>query len=146
MRSGSLCSLCFVSGICVFVIIPSNPGPLWVTCEVSGQVGGGGGGWGEGVVPLSPRSENVSRLCSLLPFALWWNLVFSACLAMWSSYKRRRGRGRLAARICTSMRACVCVSACVWVGRAERSHSTLERGVHTSQPRGGNPAHESAKK
>lgn len=97
---------------------------------------------GGGAVPLSPRSENVSRLCSLLPFALWWNLVFAACLAMWSSYKRRRGRGRLAARICTSMRACMracvrtCVSACVWVGRAERSHSTLERGVHTSQPRG----------
>lgn len=99
---------------------------------------GWGGGGGVGGVPLSPRSENVSRLCSLLPFALWWNLVFSACLAMWSSYKRRRGRGRLAARICTSMRACVracvcvCLLVCGWGGLKDHTAHWKEGFIHRS--------------
>lgn len=93
---------------------------LWVACasrrERSLHLLGQRGEGGRAAVLLSHRSENVSRLCSLLPFALRWNLVFSACLAMWSSYKRR-GRGRLAARICTSARAGVhaCGRACLLV-------------------------------
>lgn len=39
-------------------------------------------------------------------------------------------------RACERARVRLRRPACVWVGRAERSHSALERGVHTSQPQG----------
>lgn len=109
-RLSTVSALIFFNNLCLcHHSIKSEP--LWVAM-------GGEGGGGESAVLLSHSSENIRQLCSLLPFALWWRLAFSAWLAMWSSYKSRRGRGRLGARICMSVRACVraAVRVCLCVG------------------------------
>lgn len=104
------------------------------TCQ-AGRVGGFE--WERS--PLSPftgqkMSAGFVRRSHLHSGGSWRSLPASLCGAVMKEGEGEAGWAPGSVRACVRAAARACV--CVWVGRAERSHSALERGVHTSQPQG----------
>lgn len=114
----------------VAVIIPSNPrAPPLVHATQRGSSPARSAVGGR--LFSSGTGQKMSACCHLHSGGSWCSLPASLRGAVLTEEP-----GSAPACVRGGVRACVCVPACVWVGRAERSHSTVEREVHTSQPRG----------